>query len=192
MGVSPSPRSSSRRSVAPTTSATATCSCRAPSSTSRINPCPGGHRGSQPQSCPCWVPRPTWDVLGGLVAPQCAQRVWCPQAERDAGAAVQPGPAQAPPGGEHHQRAHHRLQRRGRPRSPAQRHRAPQPALLLRPPGTGVSSHPMGGEKLKGFGFGGVLSLFLWFFSLRRAVPAPPWRRRCCASWATPSRRTRG
>ncbi|EOA95954.1 Integrin alpha-3, partial [Anas platyrhynchos] len=61
---------------------------------------------------------------------------------------------------------HHRLQRRGRPRSPAQRHRAPQPALLLRPPGTGVSSHPMGGEKLKGFGFGGVLSLFLWFFSL--------------------------
>lgn len=58
------------------------------------------------------------------------------QAERFPGAAVQPGRAEALPEHQHHQRAQHPLQRRGRPRGAAQRHRAGQPAALLRPPGT--------------------------------------------------------
>lgn len=59
------------------------------------------------------------------------------QGERDPGAAVQPGRAEAAPEHQHHQRPHDPLERRGRPRGPAERHRAPQPAALLRPPGTG-------------------------------------------------------
>lgn len=86
---------------------------------------------SPPAPCHLRVP-PGVSLSRGVAEPALPA-----QGERDPGAAVQPGRAEAAPEHQHHQRPHDPLERRGRPRGPAERHRAPQPAALLRPPGTG-------------------------------------------------------
>lgn len=171
-------RSSSRRSVAPTTSATATCSCRAASSPSRTRRCPGTAGPSGPA-------RPAVPGSPSRWAAPSAERAVPAQAERDAGAAVQPGRAEAAPERQHHQRAQHARQRRGRARGAAQRHRAAQPAALLRAPGTRRPPASPGARVAFARTF---LTLV---FLVPRAEPAP-LQRRCCASWATLSRGTRG
>lgn len=127
-------RSSSRRNVAPTTSATATSSSRAAGSPSRASPCPGDSGALPVPTRPVPPPCPP---RGCLCPVGVAEPALPAQGERDPGAAVQPGRAEAAPEHQHHQRPHDPLERRGRPRGPAERHRAPQPAALLRPPGTG-------------------------------------------------------
>lgn len=115
-----------------------------------------------------------------------AERAVPAQAERDAGAAVQPGCAEAAPEHQHHQHAQHARQRRGRARGAAQRHRAAQSAALLRAPGMRRRAPASPSTRVA---FARTF-LTLTFF-VPRAEPAP-LQRQCCASWATLLRGTRG